>query len=91
MREDKPIDKATISHDLTEPAAESYPADATAEKAKQRSRATRLLEILDLERIEENLYRGHNEVSGRFRLFGGQVLAQALRAASNTHFFRFNQ
>jgi len=84
VREDKPIDKATISHDLTEPAAESYPADATAEKAEQRSRATRLLEILDLERIEENLYRGHNEVSGRFRLFGGQVLAQALRAASNT-------
>jgi acyl-CoA thioesterase-2 len=42
------------------------------------------LEILQLERIEENLYRGQNEVTGRFRLFGGQVLAQALRAASNT-------
>jgi len=84
LREDKTIDKARTGHDLTEPAAESYPADATAEKAKQQGRASRLLEILELERIEENLYRGHNEVTGRFRLFGGQVLAQSLRAASNT-------
>ena len=50
----------------------------------QRRRAARLLEILELEAIEQNLYRGSNEVSGRFRLFGGQVLAQALRAACNT-------
>lgn len=87
MREDPAGDKAGPSHDLTEPAAESYPADgigAEAEKSKQQDRAARLLEILKLERIEENLYRGYNEVAGRFRLFGGQVLAQALRAASNT-------
>ena len=50
----------------------------------RRGRAERLLEILELERIEENLYRGTNEVRGKFRLFGGQVLAQALRAASAT-------
>lgn len=47
-------------------------------------RADRLLEILQLERIEENLYRGLNEARGNFRLFGGQVLSQALRAAYAT-------
>ena len=51
---------------------------------EQRQRAARLLEILELETIEQNLYRGMNEVRGRFRLFGGQVLAQALRAACQT-------
>jgi acyl-CoA thioesterase-2 len=47
-------------------------------------RAARLLEILDLERIEENLYRGQNEARVNSRLFGGQVLSQALRAACAT-------
>jgi acyl-CoA thioesterase-2 len=47
-------------------------------------RARRLLEILELERIEDNLYRGLNEHRGNFRLFGGQVLAQSLRAATET-------
>jgi acyl-CoA thioesterase II len=51
---------------------------------EQRRRALRLLEILDLETIEQNLYRGRNEARGQFRLFGGQVLAQALRAACHT-------
>ncbi len=50
----------------------------------QRSRAARLLEVLELEPVEQNLYRGVNETRGRFRLFGGQVLAQALRAACRT-------
>jgi len=45
--------------------------------------ADRLLEILALEPIELNLFRGANE-DRLGRLFGGQVLAQALRAASNT-------
>jgi acyl-CoA thioesterase-2 len=48
------------------------------------ARAQRLLEILQLERIEENLYRGLNEVRVNYRLFGGQVLSQALRAACAT-------
>ena len=48
------------------------------------TRARRLLEILELERIEENLYRGLNEARGNYRLFGGQVLSQALRAACET-------
>ena len=43
-----------------------------------------LLDILDLERIEENLFRGQNTDDAEFRLFGGQVIAQALVAASRT-------
>jgi acyl-CoA thioesterase II len=37
-----------------------------------------LLSILELETIEHNLFRGQNESRMGFRLFGGQVLAQAL-------------
>ena len=44
----------------------------------------RLLEILDLERIENNLFRGQNPTDSRRRLFGGQVLAQGLVAALRT-------
>lgn len=40
-----------------------------------------LLEILDLELIEENLYRGRSPDAGWQRVFGGQVIAQALTAA----------
>ncbi len=40
-----------------------------------------LLEILDLELIEENLYRGRSPDAGWQRVFGGQVIAQALMAA----------
>lgn len=50
----------------------------------QKERARQLLDILTLEPIEQNLYRGRNENRGPFRLFGGQVLAQALRAACHT-------
>ena len=57
----------------------------TTEREQERlSRARRLLEILQLERIEENLYLGLNEARGNYRLFGGQVLSQALRAACET-------
>lgn len=52
--------------------------------AERQAKAERLLEILNLERIEENLYRGLNETHGNYRLFGGQVLSQALRAAYAT-------
>nr|WP_255536409.1 acyl-CoA thioesterase II [Pacificimonas pallii] len=45
---------------------------------------TELLDVLDLERIEENLFRGQNTADAEFRLFGGQVIAQALVAASRT-------
>ena len=49
-----------------------------------RVRADRLLEILDLTQIERNLFLGDNESRGGFRLFGGQVLAQATMAAYRT-------
>jgi acyl-CoA thioesterase-2 len=43
-----------------------------------------LLEHLKLERLEENLYRGTRKDVGSKSVFGGQVLAQALQAASAT-------
>jgi acyl-CoA thioesterase-2 len=43
-----------------------------------------LLEILDLEEIDFNIFRGQNEPSRHGRLFGGQVAAQALVAAGRT-------
>lgn len=46
--------------------------------------AAELLDILNLETIEENLFRGRNEQRGGGRLFGGQVLGQSLAAASLT-------
>ena len=46
--------------------------------------ATDLLQLLDLEPIEHNIYRGQNRDIGTTRVFGGQVLAQALVAARRT-------
>lgn len=43
-----------------------------------------LLELLRLERLERNLFRGMNRDIGSGRVFGGQVLAQALVAAGET-------
>lgn len=43
-----------------------------------------LLDLLDLERLELNLFRGFNRDIGSGRVFGGQVLAQALVAAGRT-------
>ena len=40
-----------------------------------------LLKLFDLEQIEHNIYRGRNRDIGSGRVFGGQVLAQALVAA----------
>ncbi len=45
---------------------------------------TRLIDHLDLEQIEENLFRGQSLDLGWGRLFGGHVLAQALLAAERT-------
>lgn len=47
-------------------------------------KAGELLGVLDLENIETNWFRGQNESRQGARLFGGQVLAQALTAAANT-------
>jgi acyl-CoA thioesterase II len=43
-----------------------------------------LLRLLDLEPIEKNIFRGQNRDIGTGRVFGGQVLAQALVAARRT-------
>lgn len=43
-----------------------------------------LTAILDLEAIEVNLFRGVSPKEERFRIFGGQVVAQALAAAYRT-------
>ncbi len=43
-----------------------------------------LLNILDLEPLEHNLFRGRSPEDGWQRVFGGQVIGQALVAASRT-------
>lgn len=43
-----------------------------------------LIALLDLEVIEQNLFRGHNPEVTWQRVFGGQVIAQALVAAYRT-------
>jgi acyl-CoA thioesterase II len=45
-----------------------------------------MTELLDLEELDRNLYRGVNEIpdNGKPTLFGGQVAAQALKAAGLT-------
>ena len=56
------------------PAAASSPGDAVA----------RLVHLLDLERLELNLFRGVSPKGGWGRVYGGQVLAQAISAAYRT-------
>lgn len=46
--------------------------------------ASDLVELLTLEKLEENIYRGISRNLVGKRVFGGQVLGQALRAASYT-------
>lgn len=43
-----------------------------------------LLDLLDLEQIEENIFRGQSRAAVIPRVFGGQVAAQALVAAGRT-------
>jgi acyl-CoA thioesterase-2 len=45
---------------------------------------TALLELLELERLDTDLFRGRQPDTVRQRVFGGQVAAQALRAACET-------
>ena len=44
----------------------------------------RLLELLQLEEVETDLFRGQSTNEGWMRVYGGQVVAQALMAASRT-------
>jgi acyl-CoA thioesterase-2 len=43
-----------------------------------------LIDLLDLEPIEVNIFRGHRGDENRQRVFGGQVASQALMAAGKT-------
>ena len=43
-----------------------------------------LLKLLELERVEDRIFRGESRDLGGARVFGGQVLGQALTAASYT-------
>lgn len=43
-----------------------------------------LLQLLELERLEDNLFRGESRDIGSPQVFGGQVLGQALSAAAAT-------
>src|SRR5204862_3772270 len=52
--------------------------------ARMSSAIQNLLEILDLERLEENLFRGRSPQVTWQRVFGGQVIGQALVAACRT-------
>ncbi len=45
---------------------------------------TNLLEILELEQLAAGLFLGHSAARGRQRVYGGQVVAQALTAARTT-------
>ncbi len=49
-----------------------------------RFQAEDLIELLDMEPIEYNIFRGLNRDIGSGRVFGGQVLAQSLVAARRT-------
>ena len=48
------------------------------------SPASELIELLSLERLEDNLFRGQSRDIGTKYVFGGQVLGQALSAAQAT-------
>ena len=43
-----------------------------------------LVALLDVEQLDRDLYRGSRKVGGVGRVFGGQVVAQALQAAQRT-------
>lgn len=47
-------------------------------------RLQQLFDHLELETLDENLYRSAHSNEGWFRVYGGQVLAQALLSASHT-------
>lgn len=55
------------------------PTDATPEQLAQG-----LIDLLDVEEIDRDLYRGKRQPGGVGRVFGGQVIAQALQAAQRS-------
>lgn len=60
------------------------PTHQTASDSDSRTAVEELLNILDLEILERNLFRGRSPKTGWQRVFGGQVIGQALVAAQRT-------
>jgi acyl-CoA thioesterase II len=60
------------------------PTDPTSPKSASPGAIGGLLSILDLETLEDNLFRGRSPQQSWQRVFGGQVLGQALVAAVRT-------
>lgn len=54
------------------------------ELGKQVSALEELVDLLDLEQLETNMFRGTSPQDGWQRVYGGQVLGQALAAATRT-------
>ena len=48
------------------------------------ARLAELIDILDIEQVETNLFRGHHPKGRTGRLYGGQIMAQALISAGRT-------
>ena len=73
----------TLNLDTSPMAGRKMPAFVAAERIMQSAIET-LLSILDLEQLEHNLFRGLSPQVGWQRVFGGQVIGQALVAAART-------
>jgi len=58
--------------------------DADTQPSTEPTVLDELVSILKLERIEENIFRGQSQNLGWGRVFGGQVVGQALSAAEQT-------
>jgi acyl-CoA thioesterase-2 len=70
---------------FTDPATRPAPAVVDADLAQEGQPVVdRLVALLDLERIEENIFRGVSPERYPVRVFGGQVAGQALVAAGRT-------
>lgn len=52
--------------------------------AQENDNLQQVMNHLELEKLDENLYRSASANEGWFRVYGGQVLAQALLSASHT-------
>lgn len=50
-------------------------------RSDRSARLDELLQLLELERIEQNLFRAHHPKGRTGRLYGGQIMAQAMKAA----------
>lgn len=66
------------------PALPPQPAFLPAPSAEQRAAVAELVDTLQLEPLERNLFRGRSIDVGGTNVFGGQVLGQALVAAGRT-------